>query len=91
VELAELLDYKPSIEDAYLVLRLASTTGVQDVELDTYGRNASDVAPQIYADYLRLGCIVNPVASAIAPQFVEEGESSPISFNPCESRAAFEH
>ena len=55
VELAILERMKPSLEDCYVMLRKASTTGDPDAN-DTTGREYND-STSISADYLNYGCL----------------------------------
>lgn len=62
-QIAELMDYKPSLTDAYVVIRLGSTRGGdvfgQTNSLDTFGEQAPGVARALSDDYFARGCIVN--------------------------------
>jgi len=75
VELAELLAYKPSIDDAYVLIRLASTRGGDETgassSMDTHGKYDPRVAKPIWDDYRRYGCIVNTKTTGLPIQFDE--------------------
>lgn len=85
VEIAELLHYKPTIDDAYVMLRLSSTRGGdatgQSGSLDTLGRNEAGTAIQMWEDYRRYGCIVNYRATGLPIQY-DELSSAFIGYNP---------
>jgi len=93
-QIAELLDYKPGIGDAYVVLRLASTDGgtPMTMKLDAYGRYRTELAKAIWQDYVTYGCICNARASAPGSFIQTDGEGeltdwSPPSFNPLNEAA----
>jgi hypothetical protein len=94
VQLAELLDYKPAIADAYAVLRLGSTKGGDWTGkangLDTYGKYDGGVARAIWDDYRKFGCIVNQFGSGGLPTQYDELGSAPISSNPIHEAARLE-
>ncbi|MBI4661799.1 MAG: hypothetical protein HY735_23500, partial [Verrucomicrobia bacterium] len=64
-EAAELLALKASVQDVYLVVRLASTHGGDGANLDEDGLDLPD--PHVISDtYFRTGCIVNGGTSGLA-------------------------
>jgi len=91
IQLAELLQYKPAIADAYAVLRLGSTRGGdwtgKASGLDTYGKYDGHVARAIWQDYRKFGCIVNQFGSGGLPIQYDELGSAPISSNPIHEAA----
>jgi hypothetical protein len=64
VEVAELLDLKPQVQDAYLVLRIGTTQGEVTNTLDTVGQDYTSAQAK-GAEFLRYGCLINPVALPI--------------------------
>lgn len=86
IELAELWNYKPSVDDAYVLIRLASTKGGEAENLDTYGRYNPEKAKAIWSDYRQYGCITNGLTSAL-PIYFSETDSTPINWNPIHEAA----
>jgi len=61
VEIAELLDFKPRVQDAYVLLRTASS---RNLDLDGWGRTEAD-AKEIWENYERYGMSLNYNRSSI--------------------------
>jgi hypothetical protein len=66
IEIAELMDYKPNMHDAYLVLRTGSTDG-STANIDERGLTYSQ-QKEVGDNLKTLGCIVNATASGLPDQ-----------------------
>jgi hypothetical protein len=66
IEIAELFDYKPQFWDLYLVLRLMSTEGGDDADLDSIdGESAEPFAKELSDTFIRWGTIYNAGAAGV--------------------------
>ncbi|HYE31376.1 MAG TPA: hypothetical protein VEH27_08115 [Methylomirabilota bacterium] len=78
VEFAELLEYKPQVWDAYMLLRLFATKGGDEISHSTDNRGI-DVsnAPDFWSIYKNYGVIANPIAAGPKSE-----NDSWVNFNP---------